>query len=112
LEAAEAAFFAYRDEVGEIGSAWWTWDGDTLEHTFMDVGFKTSLRVMDQQEDRLLTARDLSLWFDTEKSPWGAFIARALGDAAFARLREILHNLISRGPLVWRWKSLLLTAQV
>ncbi|MDR1030927.1 MAG: AAA family ATPase [Treponema sp.] len=112
LEAAEAAFFAYRDEAGDIGSARWTWDGDTLEHAFRDAGFKTSLCVVDQQEDRLLTARDLSLWFDTEKSPWGAFIARALGDATFARLRETLHDQISRGPLVWRWKSLLLTAHL
>ncbi|MHB9291343.1 putative ATPase [Hollandina sp. SP2] len=110
LEAAEEAFFMGQDETAQAGSARWTWDGDTLEQVFMDVGFKTNLSLLNQKEDRLLTERDLSLWFDREKSPWGAFIARALGDGDFTRLRETLHERIRGGPLVWRWKSLLLTA--
>ncbi|MDR1985762.1 MAG: AAA family ATPase [Treponema sp.] len=109
LEAAEEAFFTGQDEA-QAGSARWTWDGDTLEQVFMDAGFKTSLSILNQKEDRLLTERDLSLWFDREKSPWGAFIARALGDGDFTRLREALHERIRGGPLVWQWKSLLLTA--
>jgi putative ATPase len=111
LKAAEEAFFAWTDAEHRPGSARWTWDGDTLEQAFQEEGFKTSLTVLERSEERLLTDRDLSLWFDREKSPWGAFIAAALGDAAFALLREALQERIRSGPLQWRWKSLLLSAR-
>jgi putative ATPase len=112
LEAAEEAFFRGQDTAAGARSARWTWDRDTLEQVFMELGFTTALQCLDQKEDRLLTERDLSLWFDTAQSPWGAFIAGALGDGDFARLRETLHERICSGPLVWRWKSLLLTARL
>jgi putative ATPase len=112
LKAAEEAFFECRNEAARAGSARWTWDGDTLEQAFRDVGFKTSLSLLEQGEERLLTDKDLSLWFTREKSPWGAFIAGALGDEDFERLREALQERIRAGPVQWRWKSLLLSARL
>ncbi|MDR3171288.1 MAG: AAA family ATPase [Treponema sp.] len=111
LEAAEEAFFN-PEKTGTLAGAWerWTWDGETLEPCFHDAGFKTSLTVLDQQEDRLLTERDLGAWFDRERSSWGAFIAEALGEGDFLELRDALRERIKQGPLVWKWKSLLLRA--
>jgi putative ATPase len=111
LEAAEEAFFN-PEKTGTLAGAWerWTWGGETLETCFHDAGFKTSLTVLDQQEDRLLTERDLGAWFDTGRSSWGAFIAEALGEGNFLELRDALRDRIKQGPLVWKWKSLLLRA--
>jgi putative ATPase len=108
LEGAETAFFTGQGAAGDA-SARWTWDGETLERCFREAGFSPKLHYLEQKEDRLLTERDLSVWFDAAQSPWGAFIARALGEADFTRLHEALGERIRLGPLVWHWKSLLLT---
>ncbi|MDR3302869.1 MAG: AAA family ATPase [Treponema sp.] len=87
------------------------WDEETLATSFSDVGFATSITTLEQKEDRLVTLRDLNAWFDREQSSWGAFIADALGDECFLEARTMLHERIKQGPLVWQWKSLLLTAK-
>jgi putative ATPase len=116
LDAAEEAFFTSPQTVSfSIGTETdtaerWTWDKETLETCFQDAGFKTHLSILDQQEERLLTERDITIWFDREKSNWGKFIAAALGDADFLRIRNLLRERITQGPLVWKWKSLLLKA--
>jgi putative ATPase len=104
LREAEGLFFTER-------SLPWTWDRDTLEGAFRDAGFSTSLVVLDQSEERLLTLPDISLWFDRQKSSWGAFIAGNLGIKDFNAIKEVLLQRIKQGPLLWKWKSLLLKAQ-
>jgi putative ATPase len=91
---------------------YWTWDGETLEKAFTAGGLKTSFSVLDQQEERLLTGRDLALWFDRDRSTWGGFIARALGDTDFFSIRDLLSARIKQGPLTWKWRSILLTGVV
>jgi putative ATPase len=107
LREAEDLFFTDRDR-----GLSWTWDRETLEGAFRDAGFSTALMVLDQSEERLLTLPDVDLWFDRQRSSWGAFIARNVGDGDFNALREILLQRIKQGPLVWRWKSLFLKAQL
>jgi putative ATPase len=106
LAAAEEAFF--RAEGGD--SERWTWDGAVLERAFRGAGFSASLEVLDQREERLITERDLSGWFDRERSRWGGFIAEALGDEPFLAIKTALTERIKQGPLLWKWKSLLLSA--
>jgi putative ATPase len=84
------------------------WDGETLETAFREAGFDTALKVLDQREERLLSGRDLAAWFDREKSSWGARIGKELGDEDFSRIRGLLEERAARGPLLWRWKSILL----
>jgi putative ATPase len=105
LRDAEEAFF------GDRGGLSMNWDTPLLENAFSDAGFRTTLTEIEQKEDRLITGRDLGLWFDPERSRWGAFIASALGEKDFKRLEEILRERIARGPLAWKWKSLLLAAR-
>jgi putative ATPase len=107
LKEAEDLFFTDRNQ-----GLPWTWDRDTLESAFRDAGFSTTLAVLDQSEERLLTLRDTSLWFDRQKSSWGAFIARNVGDGDFNTIKEVLLQRIKQGPLVWKWKSLFLKAQI
>jgi putative ATPase len=108
LKAAEEAFFTAPAQGEPDTAERWTWDGETLEKAFIDRGFKTNLTLLEQQEERLLTERDLSSWFDTDHSAWGAFIAAAMGEEAFLQVRDLLRERIKQGPLVWKWKSLLL----
>jgi putative ATPase len=107
LKAAEEAFFTVSDSSSER----WTWDGETLEKAFLSAGFKTNLTLLEQKEDRLLTPRDLIAWFDKAHSSWGIFIAEALGDETFLKARDLLQDRIKQGPLVWKWKSLLLVGR-
>jgi hypothetical protein len=88
-----------------------TWDEKTLEASFSDAGFTTSVQTLAQQESRLITERDLNTWFDREKSSWGAFIAAALGDALFLSMKTLLHERTKQGPLLWQWQSVLLKAR-
>ncbi|MDR3139193.1 MAG: AAA family ATPase [Treponema sp.] len=114
LRDAEEAFFSgsisFSQEGGEakFGPGRWTWDGQTLENAFQEAGFRTSLTLLEQKEERLLTEKDINLWFDRERSSWGALISSALGEEDFFILRDLLGARIKEGPVLWKWRSLLL----
>jgi hypothetical protein len=101
LREVEESFFTAAD----TGSGGWTWTGETLEMAFSSY-FDTAVTLLEAQEERLLTERDLSSWFDTEKSRWGRYIAAALGDG-FNMLQGMMRDRAKEGPVLWRWKSLL-----
>ncbi|MDR3248324.1 MAG: hypothetical protein LBT39_06015, partial [Treponema sp.] len=58
--------------------------------------------------ERLITAGDLGLWFDTGHSRWGAFINAKLGAKDFTLLEKLMRDIVAEGPVTWTWKSLLL----
>ncbi|GHV71128.1 ATPase AAA [Spirochaetia bacterium] len=103
--AAEDSFFSPNNNQSDDFLAW---DGEILEKCFKKAGFGTKVTLLDQREERLVTGRDLAGWFDKEKSSWGAAIAAGLGDKDFEAIRRLLEDRIGRGPLIWKWKSILL----
>jgi putative ATPase len=115
LAAAETAFFA-GDANGDAKSdgtagGWWAWDRENLEESFRREGFETAVTILEQSEERLLTERDIASWFDTGRSSWAVQIAQSTGERDFTKIREMLAEKAKQGPLVWKWKSLLLTAK-
>ena len=115
LSLAEEDFFggAAREPAPMDGArARWNWDASTLEGSFKRAGFAVTITILDQAEERLITEKDLSLWFDREKSSWGSFIAASLGENDFTEIRSLIENRIKEGPVKWKWKSLLLKAQL
>jgi putative ATPase len=105
LEEAERGFFL------ENSSEKLNWTRETLEDAFKSAGFSITIREIDQKEERLLTEKDISLWFDPEKSDWGRFIMQKTGGEVFFSAKKRLIDLAERGPVEWQWKSLLLTAE-
>jgi putative ATPase len=89
----------------------WTWDGAALEGCFSAAGFDTELTVLDEGEERLISPRDIDLWFNRDRSSWGAFIGNAMGEKDFLVLRDALQERARQGPIRWKWKSLLLKAR-
>jgi len=108
LTHAEDEFFGGKGEE----SRQWAWDAGTLETSFAKAGFTVGITLMDNTEERLITKRDISIWFDWEKSAWGAFIAARLGEKDFSEIRALLESRINEGPIKWKWKSLLLKASL
>jgi len=108
LATAEEVFFenSIKNSIGNPSN--WKIDSSTLENSFKEQGFLTVSRTIDCQEERLLTKGDLDAWFDTERSPWGLSISRSIGEKSFLLVRTLLDERISRGPVCWKWKSLLL----
>jgi putative ATPase len=105
LAEAEEAFFK---DAAAAGADRWTWDAETLESSFTAAGFKTTLTVLRQSEERLLTERDIALWFDPARSSWGNCIHKALGEKDFQALAAMLRVRAKQGPILWKWRSLLL----
>jgi putative ATPase len=108
LMAAEAGFFNPEAAAEGRAPGWLTWDGDLLEQAFAGEGFRVTLTPVDQQEERLLTGRDMAAWFDQDRSSWGSSVAQSLGDDDFKRVRDLLTERARQGPLIWKWKSFLL----
>ncbi|MDL2228909.1 AAA family ATPase [Treponema sp. OttesenSCG-928-L16] len=108
LAGAEEAFFSTGAPGSPADSGRWTWDSDQLIEAFEEAGFNTECTVLERQEERLLSSRDIDAWFNTEKSAWGAFIFNALGEEDFIFIKQSIEERASQGPLSWRWKSLLL----
>ncbi|GHV96553.1 ATPase AAA [Spirochaetia bacterium] len=118
LRQAEEAFFAAGAETakspdtGKNGAELLTWDAESLKSAFTTQGFAVQLEILDQNEERLITEKDLAAWFDIEHSRWGAFISKNLQKTDFTAAEELLRKRIQKGPLVWHWKSVLLCAKV
>jgi putative ATPase len=84
------------------------WTPEPLENAVTAAGFSVSKELFDREEERLVLAADITRWFDTEKSSWGAAMAESLGEANLAAVKTTL--LEATGPITWKWKSLLLKA--
>ena len=108
LKQAEDVFFSDLSKADNLRAI--RWDPETLEKSFRDAGFTVNKSIVERQEERLISAKDLSLWFDDKKSSWGAFIANALGEKDFSGIRGILESRINEGPVQWKWRSILLKA--
>jgi putative ATPase len=104
LEAAETAFFT------GSGAGFPAWDGGALESAFAGPDLRLETRIIDQTEERLISGRDLELWFDRKRSRWGAFISEKLGKDDFNRVRALLEARIQADTIRWKWKSVILTA--
>jgi putative ATPase len=108
LKQAEEVFFSDLTRADNLRAI--RWDTETLEKSFLDAGFSVNTEIIERQEERLISLRDISLWFDAEKSGWGAFIAEALGEKDFSEIRGILESRTGEGPVQWKWKSILIKA--
>jgi hypothetical protein len=86
----------------------WTWDEATLRRAVEEHGFTVQIESIHETEARLITEKDLGGWFNREKSPWGRFMAEALGEGLFTELYEKLGEIAGEGPVEWHWQSLLL----
>ncbi|MDR1105180.1 MAG: AAA family ATPase [Treponema sp.] len=107
LAEAEDAFFG---KTGSETPLWWTWDREDLERSFAGEGFSVRITLLDQKEERLITQRDLENWFNGERSRWGAFMSGEIPPESLLLIRRALEERIQKGPLLWKWKSALLTA--
>ena len=99
LEKAEDEFFNKTTGTG-------LWDEDELVAAFLTQGLKTEHSIINQKEERLITEKDLSYWFNIETSRWGAFIAKSLEESEFKAVEDALKTRIKKGPVIWKWKSI------
>ena len=100
---AEEDFFSFQDI--------WNWDAECLSQAFESQGFAVKIDILDQQEERLVSLKDIDVWFDRKNSRWGAFMGKALDGDGFLQAEEALRQRIQGGPLRWKWKSLLILAE-
>jgi putative ATPase len=105
LEKAEEAFF--RNTTGSG-----LWDSDEMAGAFKEQSFTVKLQTIDQKEERLITEKDLVLWFNADQSRWGSYMAQNLEKSEFSDIEEALRLRIAKGPLSWRWQSICMEATV
>jgi putative ATPase len=98
LREAEKAFFGGGEVTG-------FWDGEDLSAAFEKQGFSVGIQTLDQSEERLITEKDLSAWFNAEQSRWGSFMSKTLEKHDFAAIEQALKLRIAQGPVKWLWKS-------
>jgi putative ATPase len=105
LAAAEDAFF------GDPAQPW-SWTTEDMTAAFAAAGFSTAVTDIAHREERIVGAADLAHWFDPEKSPWGKFIFARMGATDFVEAKTQIGSQTKTGPLVWRWRSILVKAAV
>ena len=121
LRRAEDAFFGDAGPLAEGGlgageaagasAGPWTWNGETIARAFQAQGMTVSMETLEQKEERLIGEKDLAAWFNVEKSRWGAFMRKALTADDFQSAEMFLRQRIQKGPLVWKWQSVLLAGK-
>jgi putative ATPase len=105
LKEAENSFFSVKPYATDGKSIFW--DAETVKNGFARAGFDVEIKVLEQQEERLLTEQDIARWFDSEKSSWGRAVYACTGAEYFDRLRKLLMGRAEQGPVLWKWKTLL-----
>jgi putative ATPase len=105
LRQAEEAFFQKTTGAG-------LWDKKEFTRAFEGEGFSVELQIIDQKEERLITEKDLAAWFNIEQSRWGSFMSEKLEKTDFLAVEDALRLRISKGPLLWRWKSVCFLAEI
>ncbi|MDR2344336.1 MAG: AAA family ATPase [Spirochaetaceae bacterium] len=102
---AEDEFFSTPADSGGTESL--LWDEETLKAGFSGAGFELKISIFDQKEERLISERDISAWFNREKSSWGGAIHASLGEKGFETLKNLLRGRSKQGAVLWKWKGLL-----
>nr|AGS52988.1 ATPase, AAA family [uncultured bacterium contig00030] len=85
---------------------------EELKAAFEENGFTVKTQIIDQKEERLITERDLSAWFNTEQSRWGSFMAENLEKPDFKAIEDAIRQRIAKSPLLWTWKSICLHGKI
>jgi len=88
------------------------WDESELIQVLKENGFTVDFQIIEQKEERLITEKDLALWFNSELSRWGAFMAKKMEKTVFLAIEDALRLRISKGPIIWQWKSICLKAKI
>ncbi|GMO46692.1 MAG: hypothetical protein Ta2B_28410 [Termitinemataceae bacterium] len=88
------------------------YDCETIKNIFTDTGFDVDVSTISQMEQRLLTEREILLWFDSGKSKWGAFIYKAIGSDDFEKIKHSMLIRCKKGAVVFRRNSLLVKAKM
>jgi putative ATPase len=104
LEQAEETFFENTTGAG-------LWNSAEIETAFTERKFSVKLQTINQKEERLITDKDFTSWFNTDQSRWGSFMVKNLEKTVFSEVKEALSLRIVKGPVLWQWKSILLTAE-
>ena len=105
LAEAEEEFFERTTGTG-------LWAERELAAAFEEQGFSVKITLIDQQEERLITEKDIASWFNTEQSRWGSFLASKLDVNDFKAAEEALRLRTSQGPILWKWKSVCLQGKI
>jgi putative ATPase len=105
LAQAEEAFFQNTTGAG-------LWDERELAGAFERQGFSVKLQTIGQKEERLIAEKDIAAWFNVDQSRWGSFMDKNLEKNDFLAVEQALRLRIGKGPLLWRWKSVCLRANI
>ncbi|MCL2230346.1 MAG: AAA family ATPase [Treponema sp.] len=103
LEEAETAFFGEAKGLD-------IWEETDLTQSFEKNGFEAKLEFVEQKEERLISEKDIDLWFNTEQSRFGSFISKNMEKKDFSAIEDALRQRINKGPVLWQWKSVCLKA--
>ena len=105
LKKAEETFF---QNAGSLK----LWDLNDIRPAFEDQGYIVDCDIIEQKEERLVTEKDLSSWFNAEQSRWGAFMTNNLNKKELKTIEDTLRSRFSAGPVLWHWKSVCLKASI
>ena len=109
LSDAEKGFFSSQQEQDSIWSNE-SWNIDALTKIFKKNKFIVKIDTIEQEEERLISENEINVWFNREHSRWGIFMGKILDADSFLQIESALRLRIQAGPVLWKWKSLLLTA--
>jgi putative ATPase len=105
LEQAEEAFFKNTTGAG-------LWDSSDIENALKKEGLSVNVSIIDQKEERLITEKDITVWFNIEQSRWGAYMSQNLKKTDFSDIEETLRQRVIKGPVLWKWQSACFKANI
>ena len=100
LKQAEESFFENTAITGLCGE-------NELTAAFGELDFTVEQQIIDQKEERFITEKDLTAWFNIEQSRWGSFMAKNMEKNDFLAIEDSLRKRIAQGPVLWKWRSIL-----
>ena len=96
MQQAETKFLA--DKINPL----FNWDEDEICSSFKKAGFTVTSASQTLNEKRRITQQEISRWFDTNTSAYGAAMAEAVGTEELNKIRTLLMTAADNTLFTWQ----------
>lgn len=95
LHKAEEVFFKGKEGTDETKELF-SWDETSIAAAFQNLGYSVSYTAEEFTEQRYISKQEIDLWFDSDKSQYGSFLAAKLKQDELSRIKNLLLSLTQK----------------
>ena len=103
---------AENEFFGDSDNKLFNWNQQTIEEAFRKNGFEIKSAGREISEKRRLSPQEISRWFDSENSAYGAALYGAVGSGDIEKIKNLLITASQNKLFNWKTTILFMTVEL